>query len=198
MIEVQLPLTESQVRKFKINDNISLNGTIVTARDAAHTWLLEKKRDEVAEILKGSVIYHCGPVVKKTNGEWKFVAAGPTTSIREEPYESKVIERYGIRGIIGKGGMGELTAEGLKRFGAVYLHAVGGAASLIAESVVKVKDVFMLEEFGMPEALWVIEVRNFVTVVTMDSAGNSLHKGLMEKSSKIADRLIKDGTKMAN
>lgn len=190
MIKINLPVSEAEIRKLKVGDEVSLNGIMLTGRDSAHTWLLEKKQEDVKELLNGSVIYHCGPIVKKVNGEWHFVAAGPTTSIREEPYEGQVIKEYGIRGVMGKGGMGEKTLKALNENGSVYLHAVGGAATLQAQAVKKVHGVIKLEEFGVPEALWIIEVDDFQAVVTMDSHGNSLHKEIKEASDKVADELI--------
>lgn len=190
MIKINLPVSEAEIRKLKVGDEVSLNGIMLTGRDSAHTWLLEKKQKDVKELLNGSVIYHCGPIVKKVNGEWHFVAAGPTTSIREEPYEGQVIKEYGIRGVMGKGGMGEKTLKALNENGSVYLHAVGGAATLQAQAVKKVHGVIKLEEFGVPEALWIIEVDDFQAVVTMDSHGNSLHKEIKEASDKVADELI--------
>jgi fumarate hydratase class I len=190
MIKLNLPVSEEEIRKLKMGDEVSLNGIMLTGRDSAHTWLLEKDQEEVKDLLKGTVIYHCGPVVKKVDGEWKFVAAGPTTSIREEPYEGDVIKNYGIRGVMGKGGMGEKTLKALGENGSVYLHAVGGAATLQGQAVKKVHGVVKLEEFGVPEAMWIIEVEDFQAVVTMDSHGNSLHKNIKEKSDTIANELI--------
>jgi len=190
MIKLQLPLTEEDVRQLKVGDEVALNGIMVTGRDAAHTWLIDESPDEMRELLDGTVIYHCGPVVAKEGGEWKFVAAGPTTSIREEPYQGDVIKNYKLRGVIGKGGMGAKTLAALQEFGAVYLHAIGGAATLLAKSVTKVKDVIKLEEFGVPEAIWVLDVKDFPCVVTMDSHGNSLHDKIKSDSDKIAKELI--------
>ena len=190
MKRLTLPLSETDIRELQVGDQVLLNGTIVTGRDAAHSWLTKEFRPEIKELLEGTVIYHCGPVIREDNEGYHFVAAGPTTSIREEPYQSKVIADYGLRGIIGKGGMGEKTLAGLKEHGAVYFHAVGGAASSIAQSVTKVHDVKMLEEFGIPEALWVIEVKEFLAVVTMDSHGNSLHAEISESSTQKARQLI--------
>ena len=190
MIKLNLPVSEKEIRNLKMGDEVSLNGIMLTGRDSAHTWLLEKTQEDVKELLNGSVIYHCGPVVKKKNDEWKFVAAGPTTSIREEPYEGDVIKKYGIRGVMGKGGMGEKTLKALGENGSVYLHAVGGAATLQAQAVKKVHGVVKLEEFGVPEALWIIEVEDFQAVVTMDSHGKSLHKTIKEASDKVANELI--------
>ena len=191
MIKLKIPISEEAIRKLKVGDTVLLSGTIVTGRDEAHKLLIEEKPDFIREYLKESVIYHCGPVVKKTDeGKWIFVSAGPTTSAREEPYQADVVCEYNVRGVIGKGGMGDKTAEGLKKCGAVYFHAVGGAGSLIANAVKEVKTVYKLEEFGTPEAFWVIDVEDFPVVVTMDSHGGSLHKEIKEKSQKIADRLM--------
>jgi len=177
---------------------------MVTARDAAHKFLIEHfiERDPAPEekdlydklsgILKGGMIYHCGPIVAEENGKYRFVAAGPTTSTREEPYEARVIEKFGVRGIIGKGGMGEGTLQACNKFKAVYLHAVGGAASLIADSVEEVLDVYLKDEIGVPEAFWVIKVKDFDAVVTMDSHGSSLHKTVENTSKEIVTRLIDD------
>ena len=163
----------------------------ITGRDTAHTWLVKEYREEVAPYLEDTVIYHCGPVVGETpEGGWEFVAAGPTTSIREEPYQADVISRYGLRGVIGKGGMGPKTLEGLDRCGAVYLHAIGGAAQVLASAIPKVEKVFMLEEFGVPEALWVIHVEKFPVVVTMDSHGTSLHETVGAKSKAQFEKLL--------
>jgi len=177
MIKLKTPISEEEIRKLKVGDSVLLSGVIVTGRDEAHKLMIEEKPDFVRDVLKESVIYHCGPVVKKgDDGKWRFVSAGPTTSAREEPYQADVVCEYNIRGVIGKGGMGPKTAEGLKKCGAVYLHAVGGAGTLIANAVKEVKTVYKLEEFGTPEAFWVIEVEDFPLVVTMDSHGGSLHK----------------------
>ncbi len=191
MIKLNIPISEEDIRKLKIGDEVSLSGTIVTARDEAHKLMIDEKPDFIREYLKESVIYHCGPVVKQDeNGEWSFVSAGPTTSAREEPYQADVVCEYNVRGVIGKGGMGAKTAEGLKKCGAVYFHAVGGAGTLIANSVKKVREVFKLEEFGSPEAFWVIEVEDFPVVVTMDSHGKSIHKTVLERSKKIMEELL--------
>ena len=176
MAELKLPLDEATVRDLAVGDFVELTGRMITGRDAAHKWLIEQRRDEVAPYLEGSVIYHCGPVVEGTpETGWRFVAAGPTTSIREEPYQADVICDYGVRGVIGKGGMGPKTLDGLSRCGAVYFHAIGGAAQVLARAIPEVEQVFMLEEFGVPEALWVIRVERFPVVVSMDSHGGSLH-----------------------
>lgn len=190
MINLQLPIQEAEIRKLKVGDEVLISGTMITARDAAHKYLIEEKPDFIRPYLENSLIYHCGPVVKKTGDEWSFVAAGPTTSIREEPYEGKVIENYKVRGVIGKGGMGDKTLAALHDHGAVYLHAIGGLASYLAKTVKAVKDVFMLEEFGVPEAMWVIEVEEFPAVVTMDTHKFSLHNRIKDHSASVAQKLI--------
>lgn len=184
MARLTLPSDEKTIRSLKLGDFLELSGRMITGRDAAHHWLLHGFREEVAPFLKDSVIYHCGPVVKKhDDGHYSFVAAGPTTSAREEPFQADVIGKYGLRGVIGKGGMGPKTSKGLQEHGAVYLHAVGGTAQVLAQAVVEVEQVFQLKEFGVPEALWVIRVENFPVVVTMDSHGGSLH-ATVEKDSR--------------
>jgi fumarate hydratase class I len=191
MIKLQLPVGEEEIRRLKVGDDVVLNGIMITGRDTAHTWMLKERPDEIRPYLKDSMIYHCGPVVRQVGDTWEFVAAGPTTSIREEPYQGEVIKEYNIRGVIGKGGMGPKTLAALAEYGAVYLHAVGGAAAILARAVVKVHRVFKLEEFGVPEAMWVIEVQDFPAVVTMDANGRSLHQLVKEKSTAVARRLLK-------
>ena len=191
MAELTLPVDEQRIRHLSVGTNVELTGRMITGRDAAHKWLLEEYREDVAPYLEGSVIYHCGPVVRQhPDGSWEFVAAGPTTSIREEPYQAEVIERYGLRGVIGKGGMGKKTLRGLGKSGALYLHAVGGAAQVLAQAVKKVETVFMLEEFGVPEAMWVIDVERFPVMVTMDTHGSSLHESVESRSVSELERLL--------
>lgn len=190
MINIKLPVSEKDIRNLKCGDEVSLHGTIVTARDAAHKFMIEEWPAFVEPLLKDGAIYHCGPVMKKEGEKWKAVAAGPTTSIREEPYEAQVMEHYGVRLIIGKGGMDEKTLAACKKVGAVYLHALGGAAPMIADTIVNVKAVHMLSELGVPEAFWEFEVDGFKGVVTMDSHGESLHKNVFEETKKNRDELL--------
>ncbi len=191
MAQLNLPSDEKTIRALKVGDFLELSGRVITGRDAAHHWLLHGFREEVAPFLKDSVIYHVGPVVKKhEDGHYTFVAAGPTTSAREEPFQADVIGKYGLRGVIGKGGMGPKTLKGLQEHGAVYLHAVGGTAQVLAQAVVKVEQVFQLKEFGVPEALWVIRVEDFPVVVTMDSHGGSLHAEVEKGSKARLDQLL--------
>jgi len=134
--------------------------------------------------MRGSVLYHCGPVVVKEDGNrWRVTAAGPTTSIREEPYQGEIIKRYGVRAVIGKGGMGAKTLAAMKEHGAVYLNAIGGAAQFYARSIRQVDGVSLLE-FGTPEAMWHLTVEDFPAIVTMDAHGNSLHKDVEQESAQ--------------
>jgi len=191
MAKLNLPCDETQIRALRVGEEALLSGRLITGRDTAHHWLVGAFREEVAPYLDGSIIYHCGPVVRKNpDGSYTFVAAGPTTSAREEPYQTDVIARYGVRGVIGKGGMFDKTRKGLVEHGAVYLHAVGGTAQSLAKAVVRVDRVFKLEEFGVPEAMWVIEVKDFPTVVTMDANGGSLHDAIAEGSQAVLAKLL--------
>jgi len=165
------PLTEEKVRSLKVGDVVLIRGEMYTGRDAVHAHLM---KNPPPVDLHGAVLYHCGPVMLKDNGKWKVKAAGPTTSIREEPYEADVIGRYGVRAVIGKGGMGPKTLAALKEFGAVYLNGIGGAAQYYARTVRDVLGVHLME-FGIPEAMWHLHVHDFMAIVTMDAHGNSLH-----------------------
>ncbi|GIM46796.1 fumarate hydratase class I [Collibacillus ludicampi] len=181
-VVLQAPITEEQIRSLKVGDVVIINGSMHTGRDALHKYLMD--HDSPVD-LNGQIIYHCGPVMlKDENGKWHVKAAGPTTSIREEPYQADIIKKFGIRAVIGKGGMGKKTLEGLKEFGAVYLNAIGGAAQYYAKCVKDVEGVHFLEEFGIPEAMWHLQVEGFAAIVTMDSHGNSLHADVEEISKK--------------
>jgi fumarate hydratase subunit beta len=204
MHQLTIPISNETIRSLRVGMPVLLNGIMVTGRDAVHKWLVEtfikKTRppqgddlEVYAELkgwLDGSVIYHCGPVVAGLEtGEYRFVAAGPTTSIREEPYQADVMKHFNLKGVIGKGGMGLKTLEGCQQTPGVYFHAIGGAASLIAQTVQEVIGVRKLE-FGVPEAIWIIRVRDFPAVVTMDSHGGSQHIAVQERSGQILDELL--------
>jgi fumarate hydratase, class I len=177
------PLSEEQVRALKVGDVVLISGEMYTGRDNVHAYLM--KHDPPVD-LRGAVLYHCGPVMLKEGEEWKVKAAGPTTSSREEPYQAAVIERYGVRAVIGKGGMGAKTLAALEKCGAVYLNAIGGAAQYYARTVEKVLGVELME-FGVPEAMWHLRVRDFAAIVTMDAHGNSLHADVeKETGGKLA------------
>ena len=203
MKQITTPISDDVIRDLKVGDAVALSGMMVTGRDTVHKWMIDtfikKTRapqgddlqvyEEMKKILNGSIIYHCGPVVSGLDTkEYKFVAAGPTTSIREEPYQADVMKHFNIKGVIGKGGMGAKTLKGCEETPAVYFHAIGGAASYIAQTVTKVHAVFKLD-FGVPEAIWVIEVKEFPVVVTMDSHGGSQHAVIEESSKKILEDL---------
>jgi tartrate/fumarate subfamily iron-sulfur-dependent hydro-lyase beta chain len=183
MITLTTPISEATIRSLKVGDEVLLTGTLFTGRDAVHKYLHEGGQLPPEVKLADGVLYHCGPVVvKDERGEWKCVAAGPTTSIREEPYQWQVIRDFQLRGVIGKGGMGDKTAKACQEHGCVYLHAIGGAAQVLAECVTRVKGVYMMEEFGAPEAIWEFAVKDFPAVVTIDSHGGSLHKEVFAAS----------------
>lgn len=204
MQSIQLPLTADTVRSLKVGDPIALSGVMVTGRDAVHKWLTDtfikqtrqpqgddmQVYNAIKPLLDGSVIYHCGPVVAGLDTKkYRFVAAGPTTSTREEPYQGLVMKHFNIRGVIGKGGMGPKTLAACQEVPGVYLHAIGGAASLIAQTVSRVLEVYKLD-FGVPEAMWVIEVKDFPVVVTMDAHGKSLHAVVAENSGQVLAELL--------
>ncbi len=182
--KLRLPASEDALRALRIGDEVLISGTVVTARDMAHKYMVEQRPESLRDILEGALIYHCGPIMVRDGEGWRIVSAGPTTSSREEPYQADVLENYRLGGVIGKGGMGEKTSAALKKCGAVYFHAVGGAGTLLAKRVKKVREVRMLEEFGVPEAFWVLEVEDFPVVVTMDSMGGSLHREVLEASAQ--------------
>jgi fumarate hydratase subunit beta len=206
--DLTIPISEEAIRALHVGDTAQLSGVMVTGRDAAHKYLIETfiradavpqderaLYEELRRLLNGGVIYHCGPVVRAGRGRpdsglWEFVAAGPTTSIREEVYEPEVIAHFGLRGVIGKGGMGPGTLRACQEYGAVYFHAVGGAASLIANAVKEVVAVYKKDEFGVPEAFWVIRVEGFPVVVTMDSHGRSIHDDVEAASKAAFERLV--------
>ncbi len=204
MRTLTIPIDDQAIRDLAVGDPVALSGVMLTGRDTVHKWMIDTfirqtrapQGDDLAvyqaitPLLAGGVIYHCGPVVAGLDsGDYQFVAAGPTTSIREEPYQGEVMGHFNIKGVIGKGGMGPKTLAACQEVPGVYFHAVGGAASLIAQSVQRVLGVYKLE-FGVPEAMWVIEVKDFPVVVTMDAHGNSLHVEVEGRSQAVLDRLL--------
>lgn len=175
------PLSEEAVRALKVGDVVLISGEMFTGRDAVHAYLM---KNEPPVDLRGAVLYHCGPVMLKEGERWVAKAAGPTTSIREEPYQGEVIRRYGVRVVVGKGGMGAKTLAAMKDCGAVYLNAVGGAAQFYARCIKQVPGVHLLE-FGVPEAMWHLKVEGFPAVVTMDAHGNSLHAEVESATAEV-------------
>ena len=185
-VPLRAPITEEQIRSLQVGDVVLISGPVFTGRDQVHAYLM--KNDPPVD-LRGSVLYHCGPVVvKDAQGDWKVTAAGPTTSIREEPYQAEIVKRYGVRAVVGKGGMGAKTLAGLRESGGVYLNAIGGAAQFYARCIDRVTGVSLMQ-FGTPEAMWHLEVTDFPAIVTMDSHGNSLHKKVEDESGAVLETL---------
>jgi len=178
VVRLKTPLTESDVRSLKAGDVVLLDGIVFTGRDEVHKYLHDGGE---LEVIQNGVIYHCGPVVIKDGGEYRVLAAGPTTSIREEPFQAEIIKRFGIKAVIGKGGMGAKTQKACQDYGCVYLHAIGGAAQIYAQCIQRVLSV-RLEQFGSPESVWEFEVKNFPVVVAIDSHGNNLQQLVTDKS----------------
>jgi fumarate hydratase subunit beta len=205
MREINIPISDDVIRSLAVGEPVALSGVMITGRDAAHKWMIDTfihqtrppqgddlvVYEAIKPLLHGGVIYHCGPVVAGLDSkEYRFVAAGPTTSSREEPYQGEVMRHFNVKGVIGKGGMGPKTLQGCMETPGVYFHAIGGAASFLAQTVQQVLGVYKLEEFGVPEAMWVIEVKKFPVVVTMDAHGESQHKVIDEESQKVLDGLL--------
>ena len=207
MRKITIPISDETIKDLRVGEPVALCGVLMTGRDAAHKWLVDtfikKSRvpigddlvvyEAIKSILDGGVIYHCGPVVAGLETKnYRFVAAGPTTSSREEPYQGDVMRHFNLKGVIGKGGMGSKTLTACQEVPGVYFHAIGGAASWIAQSVQKVLGVYKLE-FGVPEAMWVIEVEDFPAVVTMDARGGSQHVVVAKRSKAVLETLLASG-----
>jgi fumarate hydratase class I len=180
------PVTEEQVRSLHVGDLVLIRGDVYTGRDAVHAHLM---KNPPPVDLNGAILYHCGPVMLKKGDNWQVQAAGPTTSMREEPYQGEILRRYGVRVVIGKGGMGQATSAALKECGGVYLNGIGGAAQFYARTVQQVSGVHLME-FGIPEAMWHLRVKDFVAIVTMDSHGNSLHADVEQESGAKLEQLL--------
>jgi tartrate/fumarate subfamily iron-sulfur-dependent hydro-lyase beta chain len=185
--QITSPLQHDVINGLTVGDMVSISGRIVTGRDQIHKYLASGGKPPID--LSGLVIYHCGPVVIKEKGRWKITAAGPTTSMREEPYQAEIISKLRPGAIMGKGGMGEKTRKAMSACGCVYLHAAGGAAQYLAECIVNVEGVY-LEQFGQPESMWVLTIKDLPALVTMDSQGNSLHDVILNESSKRLEELF--------
>lgn len=179
MKHLNYPFKREEIRELKCGDMVLISGKLYTGRDAVHHRIHTGTKPPVD--LNNQIIYHCGPVVLEKDGKYEVKAAGPTTSIREEPYQWEVMRDYGILGVIGKGGMGPKTLKGCQDYGCVYFHAIGGAAQVLAEKIKSVDSVHW-KDLGSPEAIWELSVEEFPVVVTMDSHGNSLHSEVQDKS----------------
>lgn len=191
MKRLTYPFTHEAVRDLKVGDMVLITGKLFTGRDAVHKRLHEGVKPPVD--LNNQIIYHCGPVIlqDKKTGKYTVTAAGPTTSIREEPYQAEVMKDHGIVGVIGKGGMGAKTLAGCKEFGCVYFHAIGGAAQVLAEKIDSVDAVHWLD-LGSPEAIWELSVTEFPVVVTMDAHGNSLHAKVESSSAEELKKALQE------
>jgi fumarate hydratase, class I len=181
VVRLTTPIRDADVRRLKVGDVVLLDGIVFTGRDAVHKYLHDGGD---LDVIQNGVIYHCGPVVINNGGEYRVLAAGPTTSIREEPYQADIIKRFGIKAVIGKGGMGAKTQKACQDYGCVYLHGIGGAAQIYAQCVQRVLSV-RLEQFGSPEAVWELEVKNFPAVVAIDSHGNNLQQVVTDRSREL-------------
>jgi len=204
MYNLSIPISDENILQLKVGDSVSLSGVMITGRDTVHKWMIETFIKETRQmegddiqvyqaikpLLNGGVLYHCGPIVAGLEtGDYRFVAAGPTTSIREEPYQGDIMRHFNLKAVIGKGGMGPKTLAACHQVPCVYLHAIGGAASLIAQSVQRVIDVHKLD-FGVPEAMWVIEIKDLPLVVTMDAHNNSIHAEVETRSMVELEKLL--------
>ncbi|MDD5220050.1 MAG: FumA C-terminus/TtdB family hydratase beta subunit [Candidatus Bipolaricaulis sp.] len=190
--DLHLPIDERAARDLRAGDVVHVSGTVFTARDVAHRRLLEAhaQGQRLPFDPAGLALYHCGPVVRPVDGGWRVLSAGPTTSARMEPLEVRFLEVFRPRLVIGKGGMGDRTLEALGHLGAAYAHFPGGAGALAARRVTRVRSVYGLEEWGMPEAVWVLDVEHFgPLLITMDSAGRDLHRDRRIEVAKNLQRI---------
>jgi tartrate/fumarate subfamily iron-sulfur-dependent hydro-lyase beta chain len=204
MRSLTIPISDEEIRSLHMGDSVTISGVMLTARDAVHKWLIEtfinKTRppqnddeaiyEKIHTLLNGGIIYHCGPVVAGVaTKQYRFVAAGPTTSTRTDPMQGDVMRHFNVKAVIGKGGMGAKTLAACQEVPGVYMHAVGGAAAVFARAVVNVPAVYKLE-FGVPEAIWIMEVKEFPAVVTMDAHGRSLHADVEASSKQALQKLL--------
>ncbi len=189
---MQSPIDETTVRSLRVGDLVLVSGLILTGRDRVHKFLFEERppAEDIPFPLEGAIIYHCGPLIEARDGDYKFIVGGPTTSMRMEPYEWFLIEHYGIRAVIGKGGLGQKSLEAMQRYAAVYLHTISGAGALLAERTISVEGVWK-REFGIPEAMWALRVQDLPAVVTMDSHGRSLHEEIRQATRQALEGLLR-------
>jgi len=190
---ISLPMTKKDVLSLHVGDMVLITGKIVTGRDKIHKFLFNERpdRSKIPFNLKGTIIYHCGPITKKTRKGFEIIAGGPTTSMRVDMYEHRILSGYRLSGVMGKGGMGKQTLEALKKNRCIYLHTIGGAAAYLAERVKRVIDVWKLREFGSTDAMWLLDVRDFPAIVTMDAHGRSLHEVVERKANQEFKKLTK-------
>jgi len=189
-VNLSTPIPKEQVLDLNVGDVVYLTGLVYTARDMAHLRIkkLLHDKESLPEDFEGGVIFHAGPVVKKTNDKWKIWVIGPTTSTRMEPY-AEMLGQLGVRVIVGKGGMGEGTIQALTKYGGVYLLAAPGCGVVHAEAIKEVLRVHWLDELGVPEAIWVFEVNRWgPLVVGMDSHGRSIFKDIAQKATALKEQ----------
>lgn len=190
---LKTPVPEDEIRKLKMGDLVYITGTVITARDEAHLKALElhEKGEKTPVDFKGVGVFHCGPIMKKVDGEWTVIAAGPTTSARMEIFQDNFIETFRPALIIGKGGMGDRTSKACQEYGCVYGAFTGGAALLAARGIKKVREVHWLEELGMPECLWVYDVEDFgPMIVTIDTHGNNMTQDVKEQVTARMEKIM--------
>ena len=189
-LNIETPISENQIRDLEVGDIVYLAGTIVTARDQAHKRMVEflEEQKRIPVDLNGLAMYHCGPIVRRSNDKWSVIAAGPTTSMRMEEFEEKIITDLKVRLIIGKGGMGKKTEQAMRKFGAAYGAFTGGAAVLAARRIKKVTQVEWLD-LGMPEAVWVFEVEDFgPLIISIDAHGGNLFEEVRQRAQRKISR----------
>ena len=191
MKRLTYPFSEKEVRSLKAGDAVLVSGRVYTGRDRFHKHFADG--GDIPVDFRDGALFHCGPVMVRKAGEWKVVAAGPTTSVSENPYEPDFIRASGVRLVIGKGGMDSATLAACGKYGCVYLQAVGGAAALTAACVRRVPGVHFLEEWGAAEACWEFEMEDFPCVVAMDSHGTSLFRAVAEASDLAFRSLVGRG-----
>jgi fumarate hydratase subunit beta len=188
------PLSESTVRSLRLGQEVTVDGTVFIGRDEVHIRALELREqgEELPFDMNGGVLYHCGPIARRRDGGWEIIAAGPTTSARMNALEPLFIQEFGVRAVIGKGGMSGSTLEAMREFGCVYLAFTGGTAVLAAQGIRRVQRVEWLD-LGMPEALWVVEAKGLgPLVVAMDAHGGSLYDQVNGEAEGNLARVKKD------
>lgn len=177
VLNLKPPLSETDIRKLRVGDLVTITGRVVTARDKAYARALNllRVRKKLPLDLRGGIIYHCGPLVKRSPSGLQIISAGPTTSARLDRMQAEFVERTGVRALIGKGGIDEEVAAELARLGCIYLAFTGGAGVLAARQIKKIEKVLWMD-LGWAEALWVFDVENFgPLVVAIDTKGGNLY-----------------------
>lgn len=186
---LRTPLRDGDVRQLKVRDTVIVDGYIFGIRDATQIRIFDQKQEPPMD-LKGAICIHTAPSLKKTGNRWEKICIGTTTSTRMERFTPPLIEKYGVRAIVGKAGLLEGSLEAMKRFGACYLAIVGGAAALETTQIEEVEDVYW--EDLHPEAIYKFRVRNFgPLIVAMDSHGNHLYFNVKKQALRKLPELYK-------